>query len=344
MKYKRIRRRQLIDGAFEVLNQFRVFDILRSINYNNLTVLNYHRVTDPYDPCCDTFKPNISATPEMFDRQLAYLKKSFHMVNAGDVAACAEGKSTLPPRSALITFDDGYADNYTQAYPLLKKHGMGALIFITTDFVGKSKPSFWDVAAYAFTHTTKTTAVLPLTGETRWSDDAEKQVEMTRWIETLKTVPEEDKQHYAGELPAALGVDMDESKFSHVFMTWDQAREMAANGIEFGSHTLTHPIMTRIPVEQAKHELVESKRLIELELGKPVETFAYPNGGRADFNTEIIAAARDAGYKLAFTLLPGSNFFRQLRADPYTIRRVFLSHGDSFPRFVAKVNGIRKIS
>lgn len=344
MTYKRFRRRQLIDGAFGILSQFRVFDVLRTINYNNLTVLNYHRVTDPHDPCCDTFKPNISATPEMFDRQLAYVKKSFNVVTAAEVAACAHGTSTLPPRSALVTFDDGYADNYTLAYPLLKKHGMGALIFITTDFVGKSKPSFWDVAAYAFTHTTKTSAVLPLTGETRWADDTEKQAEMTRWIETLKTVPEEEKQRYAGQLPAALGVDMDESNFSHVFMTWDQAREMAANGIEFGSHTLTHPIMTRIPVEQAKHELVESKRLIEQELGKPVETFAYPNGGRADFNPEVIAAAREAGYKLAFTLMPGSNFFRQLRADPYTIRRVFLSHGDSFHRFVAKVNGIRKIS
>ena len=344
MTHKRIRRRQLIDGAFDVLNHFRVFDVMRSVNYNNLTVLNYHRVTDPHDPCCDTFKPNISATPEMFDRQLAYLKKSFNVVTASDVAACAAGTCTLPPRSALVTFDDGYADNYTVAYPMLKKHGLGALIFITTDFVGKSKPSFWDVAAYAFTHTQKTSAVLPLTGETHWSDDAEKQAEMTRWIETLKTVPEEDKQRYAGQLPAALGVDMEESNFSRVFMTWDQAREMAANGIEFGSHTLTHPIMTRIPVEQAKHELVESKRLIEQELGKPVDTFAYPNGGRADFNAEIIAVAREAGYKLAFTLLPGSNFFRQLRADPYTIRRVFLSHGDSFPRFVAKVNGIRKIS
>ncbi|NMB58147.1 MAG: polysaccharide deacetylase family protein [Chloroflexi bacterium] len=344
MKYKRIRRRHLIDGAFDVLNHFRVFDVLRSINYNNLTVLNYHRVSDPHDPCCDTFKPNISATPEMFDRQLAYIKKSFNIVTAGEIAACAHGTSTLPPRSALITFDDGYADNYTRAYPLLKKHGLGALIFITTDFVGKSKPSFWDVAAYAFTHTKKTSAVLPLTGETCWSDEAEKQAEMTRWIETLKTVPEEEKQRYAGQLPAALEVEMDDCAFNHIFMTWDQVREMAANGIEFGSHTLTHPILTRISIEQARHELVESRRLIEQELGKPVETLAYPNGGQADFNPEVIAVAREAGYKLAFTLMPGSNFFRQLRADPYTIRRVFLSHGDSFPRFVAKVNGIRRIS
>lgn len=344
MAYKKFHRKQLIDGTFDVLNHVGFFNVLRGFNPGNLTVLNYHRVTDPHDPSCDTFKPNISATPEMFDRQVAYMKHNFDMVSASDITACVEGTGTLPSHAAIITFDDGYADNYTNAYPVLKQHGVPALIFITTDFVGLSKPSFWDVAACAFTHTEMTSAILPLTGKQTWSNESEKYGVMMRWIETLKTVPEEEKQNYAKQLPAILGVDSAEQRCNNVFMTWDQVREMAANGIEFGSHTLTHPIMTRIPEEQVTRELLESKRLIEHELGKPVVTFAYPNGGHEDFNPAIIAELRKAGYTMAFTLMPGYNRYPALRRDAYTIRRIFLSHSDSFPRFVAKANGIRKIS
>jgi peptidoglycan/xylan/chitin deacetylase (PgdA/CDA1 family) len=322
----------------------RFFNVLRVLNPGNLTILNYHRVTDPNDPCCDTFKPNISATPEMFDRQLTYIKKNFDIVTTSDIAACIYGNGKLPVNPALITFDDGYRDNYTNAYPILKNHGLSALIFITTDFVGRSKPSFWDVAAYAFAHTKMDSAELPLTGRQKWSNDKQKNAVMMRWVEVLKTVPELEKQRYAGQLPEILGVEAAEEHCGCVFMNWDNVREMAANGIEFGSHTLTHPIMTRIPSEQVTRELVESKRLIEKELGKTVETFAYPNGGHEDFNPEIINGLKDAGYKIAFTLIPGSNFTRQFRADPYTLRRIFLNHADSFPRFVAKVNGIRRIS
>jgi len=265
-------------------------------------------------------------------------------VSASDITAFMEGTGHLPSHAALITFDDGYSDNYTNAYPVLKKHGVPALIFITTDFVGLSRPSFWDMAACAFAHTEMTTAVLPLTGEQTWSNDREKHSVMMRWIETLKTVPEAEKQEYAKQLPGVLAVDSAAARCQNVFMTWDQVREMDANGIEFGSHTLTHPIMTRIPPEQVKYELVESKRLIEQELGKPVVTFAYPNGGPEDFNPGIISELKGAGYKMAFSLMPGYNRYPALRGDPYTIRRIFLSHSDSFPRFVAKVNGIRKIS
>jgi peptidoglycan/xylan/chitin deacetylase (PgdA/CDA1 family) len=142
---------------------------------------------------------------------------------------------------------------------------------------------------------------------------------MMRWIEMLKTVPEAEKQEYARQLPVVLAVESAITLCQDVFMTWDQVREMGANGIEFGSHTLTHPIMTRIPHEQVKRELVESKQLIEQEIGKPVVTFAYPNGGPEDFNPGIIAELRDAGYMMAFSLMPGYNRYPALRQDPYTI-------------------------
>jgi peptidoglycan/xylan/chitin deacetylase (PgdA/CDA1 family) len=342
--HKKIYRKQIIDGTFDVLNRIRFFNLIRGINPGNLTVLNYHRVTDPHDPCCDTFKPNISATPEMFDRQIAYMKQNFDMVSVGDITACLEGTGQLPAHAALVTFDDGYRDNYTNAFPVLKQHGVSALVFITTDFVGLSKPSFWDVAACAFNHTALTSATLPLTGAQTWSNEAEKHNVMMRWIEILKTVPETEKRRYAKQLPAILGVETAENLCQNVFMSWDQAREMAAAGIEFGSHTVSHPIMTRISAEQVTRELVESKRQIEQELGKPVTTFAYPNGGPEDFNPAIIAELRNAGYTMAFSLMPGSNRYPNLRQDPYTVRRIFLSHSDTFPRFVAKANGIRKIS
>jgi peptidoglycan/xylan/chitin deacetylase (PgdA/CDA1 family) len=90
-------------------------------------------------------------------------------------------------------------------------------------------------------------------------------------------------------------------------LSWDEIRVMHRGGIGFGSHTATHPILSRVDRAQARVEIVESKRKIEEELGVVVEGFAYPNGTRADFLSETKSLLQEAGYLYAVTTIPGSN-------------------------------------
>ena len=332
-------RRKILDSVFSLLLLRAGLDHqIRNSHPDSLTVLNYHRINNPAAAGFDTFKPNVSATPTVFNQHLSYLKKRFNLVTAREIAGWMHGKNKLPPNAALITFDDGYYDNLAEAYPLLKAHQLSALIFLTTDFVGKLKPSYWDTAAYCFYHTQQDYLQSPLTGLDHWENEFEKESVMIRWIEKAKTLLESEKSVMVQKLPGLLGVDIPDGTFSKLFLTSSQVRDLINNGIEIGSHTVSHPILTCIPVEQVRTELTQSKNWIEEETGRMVDYFAYPNGQTTDFNEQIITEVQNAGYKLAFTLLSGSNPYNQIKQAPYTLKRIFLSYRDSFPRFVAKVN------
>lgn len=335
-------KKRSVDQVLNGFIQFGVFDTLNSMAPDNLTVLNYHRINEPDDPNFDLFKANISATPEMFDRQVAYLKQRYNFVSAAAISAWVRDGRCLPVRAAILTFDDGYADNLEYAFPVLRKHGISALIFLTTDFINAIKPAYWDVVAYCFQHTKLNTVELPMLVRQQWTTDREKEQVMLTWIETIKRLPEPEKEDYARALPEILDVPILDSSCSSQFLTWEQIREMADSGIEFGSHTVSHPILTRVPLEQAALEITESKRIIEKEIGRSIDCFAYPNGGADDINDGVIRLVQEAGYTLAFSLISGRNHYASIRKSPYTIRRIFLGHQDSFPRFAAKTHGLRR--
>src|SRR5215216_6859046 len=90
----------------------------RGLWARSLTVVNYHRIDDPHRTDFDSFKPNVSATPEDFNRQMDYLSKWFNVISMQNVLQWLDGQKELPSYAALITFDDGYLDNYTFAYPI----------------------------------------------------------------------------------------------------------------------------------------------------------------------------------------------------------------------------------
>src|SRR5882757_5686648 len=112
-----------------------------------LMILNYHRVGNAADTPFDS--RTFSATPEELDSQLAYLKRRFHMATLEEALGIVNGNREAPRRtSVLITFDDGYLDNYTLAFPMLRKHGVQGVFFLPTAFVGSGKLPWWDAIAY----------------------------------------------------------------------------------------------------------------------------------------------------------------------------------------------------
>jgi len=335
------RRKSLTRRTLELMFRTGVFDVLHALRPQRLTVLNYHRVNDPDQSGFDMFKPNVSATPEGFAAQLDYLQQRFNIVSIGEIVAWLRGEGDLPRHAALITFDDGYCDNLTHAAPFLKERSLPALIFLTTDHIGRSEPFYWDLAAYCFHHSQRDNVDLPLVGHQSWNSTAGRETVMRRWVEQLKTIHNTEIDRYVEKLPDLLDVSVADDAFAGLTLSWEQVRHLAAQGVAMGSHTMSHPILTRISPDQAQNELAGSKARIEEEIGRRVESFAYPNGGAADFNPAIMALAREVGYAAAFTLLPGAPAYRAVQNSPLEIRRIYVSRKDDAARFAAKVSGFR---
>lgn len=271
-----------------------------------------------------------------------YLSRWFNVISLSDLIQGLRGEKKLPEFAALITFDDGYLDNYATAYPILKEYNFPAVIFLTSGHIDTDAPFFWDLAAYCFFHTSKDHVMFPNKEERSWEDGNQKNLVTTAWVESMKALTNTEKQKWVGELPDQLHVSIPKNYFRNLMMNWGQIREMSNNRIEFGGHTITHPILTSISLDQAHTEISGSKFRIEEETGQPVYSFAYPNGMKNDLNPAIEALVNQAGYQTAFTLIPGPTSFREVRSNPFAIKRVFVIHSDSLPRFAALLNPFLK--
>lgn len=336
--------KKIASPAFGLLIKSGIFDAARALSPKVLTVLNYHRINDPDAADFDTFVPNVSATPADFALQMDYVKEKYNVISCQQLITFLRGETTLPPHAAMITFDDGYYDNLSNAFPILQERDLPAIIFLTTGFMGAKTPFYWDYVAYCFHHTKKKSANFPMVGELSWNDPASRYLAMIRWIETLKRIPDSEKQELISKAGDILEVTPPPDAFANLYLTWDQVREMSRSGIiEFGSHTVTHPILTRVDPAQARQEIEASKKRIEQEIGKPVLSIAYPNGGAADFSADVINAAKSVGIEAGFVLLPGPTRYETVKRSPLAIRRVFITHIDTFQRFILKLSTLTRL-
>ena len=188
---------------------------------SGIPVLNYHQIND-----VDENMLTVSTTE--FEMQMAWLEENgYKTITVSELLNALEGKESLPERPVLITFDDGYIDNYQCAFPILKKHNMKACIFLISEYV---------------------------------------------------------------------------SLYPN-YLTWEQLAEMQLSGIEFGSHTVDHNVLTELSPNSVNHELADSKNVLESRLRRRVEVLAYPCG----FTNEYIKSrVNTTGYRAAFTVNLGN--------------------------------------
>jgi hypothetical protein len=170
----------------------------------------------------------------------------------------------------------------------------------------------------------------------RWTSA---EVAAAEWIEAAKGVSGSARDDALEALAVTLGTDIPSDAYSGEVLSWADIREMAGLGIEFGSHTLTHPILTQLPVDQVTRELTESRRRLEDELGSDIRSLAYPNGTVRDFSPEIERLCAEAGYEAVFSLVPGPARRREALSNPMAIRRIAFYLPDTGRRWRAKVAG-----
>lgn len=273
---------------------------------NSFIALIYHRIG-----AGDTvnFVPSlVNASVDEFEREILFLRRNFNIISPEALTAALERTGQLPPKGLLITFDDGYRDNYTQAFPILKKYGVPAIIFLTSDFIDPKGDLIWiDKVAFLICSAKCGSLAIPGLKTYDIRTRTQKKRAVTETIAYLMGIDETAKNKIIGLLDGALGVRADGGIAKSLYLYSEEISEMSRCGISFGSHGRSHAILSRIDAGRARDEIVNSKLKIERLLGRKTDLFAYPNGGTGDFSDMHAQILKDCGYKAAFTTILGSN-------------------------------------
>lgn len=296
-----------------------------------LTVVLYHRVVDPSD-IGDLDPDLIDATPQEFDEQMAYLRRHFHPVGIEEVLAAHRGGPPLPGDSVLVTFDDGYLDNHDHALPILAKHGIRGLFFISTGHVTERRLFWWEQLSLLVRRSTSPSARIEYPRiETLDLSSPTAKVLATRKLNAIvKDYYGLDLDRFLGEVAKACGVSLSDveakERADRSLMTWDQVRALREAGMGVGSHTHRHRVLNTLPPAELEAELRQSRALLEERLGEPVTTIAYPVGRSIKMLASARTAVAAAGYELGFTTTPGTNRIGN-GADCYDLRRLAIQRG-----------------
>ena len=233
----------------------------------SVPILTYHSI--------DESGSVISTASDVFRRQMKYLSETnYNVVSLSDLVRSLVDKTPIPPKTVVLTFDDGFQNFYTAAFPVLTQYRFNATVFLVTDYCGKYND---------------------------WTGNPS---------------------------------DLPRSKL----LSWQEIKELNESGIDFGSHTRSHPDLKKLPAEKVKKEVVESKLAIEEALGCEVTTFAYPYGS---YNAAVKRAAEETFGSACSTKLGkvqrGSDRYSLERVDSYYLsnQKVFNSlSSQSFDRYL----------
>ena len=312
----------------------------RTLRPDGIPVLTFHGVL----PEADARLFNATGkfiTPERLHALLTRLARLYEPVPLDAmVDTMLEGRG-LRNRFAL-TFDDGYANLYTEAFPLLRKMGIPFAVFVTTGFIDTKMVLWNDLLEFAVFSTAKT--VLPGDvpgGPLDLTSPAARVAAVIGLKAGLKRLGLEEAHRRVEHLCEALDVATDAPELELVrFLSADEISTMSQAGTVLGGHTLTHPILSRESRERVREEVTGCKRYLEAITDRPVTTFAYPNGQVGDFNTMVKDEVRAAGYRAAFTGIRG---LARPGGDPLELKRLFVDCRWTEEEFETRASGLMEL-
>jgi peptidoglycan/xylan/chitin deacetylase (PgdA/CDA1 family) len=272
--------------------------LVRRQHQHKARILMYHR-----------FAPSHPTVRTWIEEHCQHLRRHYHVMPLGEMTARLAEGAPLPHNSLAITVDDGHRDFYTHAFPLFQKYNLPATLYLTTGYLDRQGWLWFDLVDYLFSQTRQRRLELNIGALQRtwqWNEGGEAAV-----AEPVKLggvdLSNQDRLRLMRELPERLGVPVPEHPpEAWAALRWDEVREMARHGIEFGAHTVTHPILAKVESpEEQRWEIEESKRRVEAELQMPVKHFCYPNGQPDDISPAIVEIVRQAGFQNAVTAQQG---------------------------------------
>lgn len=264
---------------------------------DRLRVLAYHGVPDE----------------TAFARHVDLLLTEYNVLSLAEVESAFASGHAPPPRSVLLTFDDGERSVFERAFPVLRAAGIPAALYVVTALVGTTEPFWWDLALRGF----------EAGGRTRWADATD----ASGLIAALKSLPDYQRRHAVEELADAV-VHVTQPQ-----LTDEELRELARGCIAVGSHTATHPCLDRCDTSTVRFEIEQAHRRLTEILGVPPTSFAYPNGNY-DRRAERLLA--DLGYRSAFLF---DHRPHRLPGNALRISRIRVNAGSDVDAFRLMVSG-----
>jgi peptidoglycan/xylan/chitin deacetylase (PgdA/CDA1 family) len=278
-------------------------------------IVRYHSVSQGNDLVSN----GITVPPAVFEQQVCYFAKHFRPILMDTLIDCVQNRQPFPENAIVLTFDDGYADNY-KAARILKKYRMTGVFYVTAGCI-ESEERFWvGEIHHLLGKTTKNGVRLRVRDKVfeTFLSDSTRAEPIRRLTQLIKTLDVATRESIREELRKQL--DDVPALENNLMLTWQQLSEMVAMGMEIGGHTMTHCNLPSATKEEAWDEVVQCKVLLEQRLGTNVSHFAYPNGGSSQYyNPRIKEFVRRAGYRSAVTSKFGAV---DLSNDPFELRRI----------------------
>ena len=272
----------------------------RRVQNPKFVILCYHGIGESGNPLI------AAPTREGFEAQMRFLRRNYRIVSLEDVCRDLSGSSNVEPGVA-ITFDDGYRSAYTIAFPILQKYRLPATIYLTAESVETGQVAWYDRVFLAISVAPAGEFQLDL--ESPWVFHLNSSEDRLRTalqiVDRLRTLPNSTRREYCALLERKIGLA--HHAVSDLILTWDQIHTMQHAGIAFGSHTLTHPVVSQLAPAELERELADSKLLLEERLGVRVTDFAFPFGKASDCGSAALNMLSRCGYRSAVTTVQGVN-------------------------------------
>jgi peptidoglycan/xylan/chitin deacetylase (PgdA/CDA1 family) len=277
----------------------KVFYYTKNLKYlfnASCVILLYHRVTDlDFDP------QQLSVTPQNFENQIKFLRDNFNIITLKELIIKIE-QNRIPKNTVVITFDDGYADNFYEALPVLEKYSVPATVFVTSNVVTSQKEFWWDQLEFLFLNKdTNIPEYLDINiGGTVFSWKIGNETDARRIYKELHAIlmeqPIEHINRIIDELNSWAEVET-VIRESHSLLSINELQILAKSDlIEIGAHTISHPRLINENHFQKEKEILQSKKNLEKIINKEVLTFSYPFGTLDDFDGDSVNIVRDGGY------------------------------------------------
>jgi peptidoglycan/xylan/chitin deacetylase (PgdA/CDA1 family) len=301
---------------------------LRRAKRAKFAILCYHRVGIGGIPFFSEL------LPELFEAQVRYLRRFFRILSLDDL--CEEMQSGHGTDNGVaVTFDDGYADLFTHAMPVLKTYKIPATIYLPVASIETGEVPWYDRIFLALQVYPGKEFEIFLSGpqKLRLDSTGARLRAAAEIIQYLRTVPDASRRERCQDIEKTVSLPGNELKDR--MLNWNQVRTMYRSGVSFGSHTMTHPVVSQLTVSQMESELEESKTLLEQRLSNTVRHFAFPFGKPEDCGTNTSSVLNRLGYRSASTTVEGLNWEGD---DLFELRRTQIVNEASISMFACKLN------
>jgi peptidoglycan/xylan/chitin deacetylase (PgdA/CDA1 family) len=277
-------------------------------------------------------------------RQCEHIRRYYRPVSLAEVGDAYRRQQPLPTNALAVTVDDGYRDFLTAAHPVFAAHGIPATVFLVSDFIDRKLWLWVDVVEYLLAKTPHSSFVLALGEDSprafSLATSSEREAATAAVIQLLKDADNDARLAALTTMLGAVDVELPPvPPEEYAPMAWDEIRRLTRDGVEFGAHTKTHPILSRIADGRVlEEEILASRSRIEAETGRPVLHFCYPNGRLADFTAQSLEVLERGGFQTAVTTERGMNI---PTTPPFLLRRLGVEPGNPQPYFEELLAGVR---